>query len=160
MFNPYLRGGPELVQKFKEKPSTLLSVLSVRMNQLMIMLSRYIVSQKLAGNPLQTRTGKLAASVHHIPASIQGQKVVGYVESSAPPAGYGILYEKGHSAPWEITAVRAKALHYVMDGRNVFAKRVTHPPVEAMRWMKSSLEENKSAIVAELQTAVNEVLKK
>jgi hypothetical protein len=154
-----LQGGEQLAKAMREKPSTILSVLSVKLNQLMIQLSRYVTAEKLMGSPLHRRTGKLASTVHHVPASIQGQKIIGAVESSQG-AGYGIMYERGRGAAWEITAVNAKALHFLVDGRDRWAKSVMHPSVPAMRWMQSSLDENADNIKTELQDALNRELKK
>ena len=155
-----LQGGQELIAAMRDKPSTLLSVLSVKLNALMIMLSRYVVAEKLSGQVLKRQTGKLAASVHHVPASIEGTKVSGFVEAAGPGAPYGTVHEHGGERAYEIAAVNRKALHFVMGGREVWLRRVTHPAAVARPFMSTSLEENKSEIVSQLQDALTEALKR
>lgn len=46
-----------------------------------------------------------------------------------PTAEYGDYVERGVPHPWVITAHDGGMLHFVIDGHDVFAKSVVHPPM-------------------------------
>src|SRR5271165_3868165 len=99
-----LTGGDRLIEALKNKPSTIRSIVSMKMTALMYQLATFILAKKLTGSPLQTRTGKLAASVNVVPTSIQGEKITGAVEaaSESGPGFYGQFHEKGGRSAYQI----------------------------------------------------------
>lgn len=152
-----------LVQALERKGPAIVRVLMGKVNELMIMLQSYIVAQKLSGQSLRRRTGVLAGSIRYVPASIEGTTIVGSVQGAGGPAWYGKLFEDpradgeggvGHS--WQITAVRARALAFMVDGKKVFARSVMHPGLAARPYMTPSLDENEARIRTELQAALDE----
>jgi hypothetical protein len=46
-----------------------------------------------------------------------------------PTADYGDVIERGVPHPFVIRARDGGTLHFVIDGHDVFAKSVTHPPI-------------------------------
>lgn len=46
-----------------------------------------------------------------------------------PTADYGDVIERGVPHPFVITAKAGGMLHFVIDGKDIFAKSVTHPPI-------------------------------
>jgi hypothetical protein len=50
---------------------------------------------------------------------------------SVGPAFYGVVHERGGSGPYEITATKARALHFIFQGRERFFRSVTHPAAKA-----------------------------
>jgi hypothetical protein len=156
-----LAGGDRLVQKLRDTPSTIRSVISMDMQLLMDQLAVYIRARKLTGSPLQSRTGKLAASVNVTPTRIEGNKIIGEVTAADNTAFYGRVHERGGSAFYPIMAVHRRALHFLGgDGQSVFARTVQHPPAFARPFVAPSLQENKADIIAGLQDALNEALRK
>jgi hypothetical protein len=156
-----------LVETLRTKGPAIVRAIVSKLNELMISLQSYIVSSKLSGQALQRRTGTLAGSVRYIPAVLEGTTITGAVEGAGGPAWYGSLYEDtdaggtgGVPHSWLITASKARALSFLVDGKRVFARSVMHPPLVARPFMTPALDENAADIEAQLRAAVDaEVLK-
>lgn len=52
-----------------------------------------------------------------------------------PTSDYGGILELGVPHPFVINARPGHTLHFVIDGEDVFAKRVTHPPISPRPYM-------------------------
>src|SRR6266550_4389580 len=129
--------------------------------------SEYIVSQKLSGQALKRQTGVLAGSIRYVPATLEGTSIVGAVEGAGGPAWYGTLYEDvsaggtgGVSHSWTITATKARALSFLVDGKRLYRRNVTHPALSARPYMTPSLEENADEIETQLRGALDAELNK
>jgi hypothetical protein len=151
--NPY-----SWLQLMREKGPRLVNVLATKMNVLLFQLGAYVQTEKLSGQALNPRTGKLRASVHAIPVSVQGTKLVGAVEAAGGPAFYGVVHESGGTREYEIRAVKARALAFIVGSKQRFAKSVIHPPIKQAAFMRPSLDENAEHIRSELQKSVDEVI--
>lgn len=154
-----------LVEGLRTKGPTIVQVLMSKLNELMIQLQSYIVAQKLSGQKLVRRSGKLAGSIRYIPAVLEGTTIKGAVEGAGGPAWYGKLFEDedaggtgGVPHPWQITATKARALSFMVSGKRVYAVRVTHPPMAARPFMSPALEENAVDIETQLRVALDEEL--
>jgi hypothetical protein len=146
-----------LVETLRTKGPRIIAVLMTKLNALMIQLQSYIVSNKLSGQVLARRTGILAGSIRAIPATVEGAKIVAAVEGGGGPAFYGRIHEEGpEQGAYPIVAVRARALSFVMGGKQVFVKSVMHPAVRMRPFMAPSLDENAATIEAELRAAVDQ----
>lgn len=117
------------------------------------------VQQKLAGEVLQSRTGALAASivatVDDTPQAIAVRLAV------AGDIKYAAIHEFGGTIPpHEIVPDKAKALAFVIGGKQVFANRVQMPAVimPERSYMRSSLAEMADVIREELGEAVSGIL--
>jgi len=152
------KSGTTLARKLAKKGPLIIEVLMTRANALMFQLQSYIKSQKLSGQVLQRRTGILSESVRAIPATLEGKTITFGVEAAGGAALYGAVQEKGGKRAYQVVAVNARALSFIMDGRRVFAKSVIHPPLPARPFMRPSLEENQEMIEADLQAALNEAM--
>lgn len=131
-----------------------------RLDEIDAKLQRKIQTEKLQGQVLHHRTGKLINSIRMIPAKVAGSKVAGYVEGGGGPAWYGKIHEYGTDRAYEIVPVNKKALAFMLNGKQVFAKKVLHPSFAEKSFMRSSLDEMREQIHTELQEAVNEVMRK
>ncbi len=131
-----------------------------RLDELDAKLQRKIQTEKLSGQVLHHRTGKLINSIRMIPAKVAGPKVAGYVEGGGGPAWYGKIHEYGTDRAYEIVPVNKKALAFMLNGKQVFATKVQHPAFQERSFMRSSLAEMKDQIHADLQDAVNQVVRK
>ncbi len=106
-------------------------------------LRNYIAYNKISGQVLQNRTGHLRAFLFW-KVDTKEEEVVGQVYET-------MKYGKVHEFGMTITAMRAKALHWIgPDGKPRFAKKVVIP---ARPWMRPGYEENKPAILEELKNA-------
>ena len=50
-----------------------------------------------------------------------------------------------------------KALAFMLGGKQVFARRVQHPPIQERSFMRSSLEEMRPGIIAGLEETIQEI---
>jgi hypothetical protein len=144
----------KLYTALKNRPEQIVNTLKRRLDITMTMLASYIVREKLSGQILKRRTGILAGSVHPVLATIQGTQIKAGVRSSEGPALYGRYLEEGSRAH-QIFSVRARALSFVMDGKQRFFQRVSHPGIAAKPFMGSALAENESNIREALQQALD-----
>jgi hypothetical protein len=121
-------------------------------------LQQRIQRDKLQGQVLHQRTGKLINSIRMIPAEISGNRVTGMVEGAGGPAWYGAVHEFGTTRAFDIVPVNKKALSFLLDGKRVIVKRVHHPPFKERSFMRTALAEMEPQIVAELQAEVAKVV--
>lgn len=137
--------GPEILQR-----------VVLRMNAAAIMLQQHIVLNKLQGQVLKHRTGKLAASIRVINAVLQGSEITAQVQGGGGPAWYGRLHEYGTNAWYFIRPVNKKALAFNIGGTQVIVKSVMHPPIAQRSFMRSGLADLRERIRLMLQDAINE----
>ena len=84
-----------------------------------------LAKKKLSGEVLNVRTGALRSSVSHEVAE-DGDSVTVKVFSSG--VSDAAIHEYGGvTKPHDIVPTKAKALHFIMGGKDVFAKIVHHP---------------------------------
>ncbi len=131
-----------------------LASLARRIDVIDLHLQQHIVTQKLQGQVLHHRTGKLASSVRIVPVHNIGSRLSGGVEAGGGPAWYGRLHEFGGAGAYTIVPVQRKALHFMVGGADVFARRVRHPAAAERSFMRSSFEENREWIVAQMREAM------
>lgn len=112
------------------------------------------------GSTVKTHTGKLANSVRRIPTEIDGNKITGGVAAGGGPAYYAKFLEDGTRGPYTILPKDPKGvLAFIVGGKEVFAKKVTHPGLKAYLFMKGTLQEERGDIVEQYREAIREVLK-
>jgi hypothetical protein len=155
-----LQGGERLIERLRSAPATLLSVLSTKLTALMFQLQSRIVLDKLSGQVLAHRTGTLAGSVRAQPTTTTGTTLHGGITAGGGPAFYAGIHEFGVDHPWTITATRARALHFISAGREIFVKSVTHPALPQRAFMAPALAESEESIRAGLQNALDSELEK
>ena len=121
---------------------------------LALQLTAYVKSNKLTGQVLHVRSGRLRG---HITFRVQdrGDIITGLV-------GTNVIYARihefgGHTKPHIIVPRNAKALHWGSH----FAKIVHHPGsnMPERSFLRSSLREMEAVIKAELSLAMREALK-
>ena len=150
---------PKTIELMRNKGARVVSVLTTRISILMQQLSSYVATQKLSGQVLTPQSGRLRGSVHALPTTIEGTKIIGAVESSGGPAFYGHVFENGGESDFIIRSVKARALRFISGGgESVFAQVAHHKAQIAKPFMRPSQEENRARIVAELNAAVNGVI--
>lgn len=134
-----------------------------KLDELDAEMQGFIVSEELAGQVLNQRSGKLAGSIRMIPAKLEGTSVVGQVQGGGGATGigngksYAELFEYGTSV--DIVPVNAKVLRFVtMEGEVVYAKKVH---LELPRpFMAPALEYMRPSIISGVDEAISEVLAK
>ena len=122
------------------------------MQRQMVLLQAKVVGEKLSGQVLKTRTGTLRRSIGQA-VEAGAETVLGTVFAD-PSVPYAKVHEYGGTRAYVIEAQRAKALRFIINGRPVFRKRVNHPPLPMRSFMRTSLAERRSAIVAGLSESI------
>lgn len=120
-------------------------------------LRNHVVQDKLMGQVLNRRTGRLGQSIQQRVETFP-QAVFGVVYSSGD-VPYARIHEYGgKTAAHVIEARNAKALSFLMNGQQVFARRVNHPGsnIPERSYMRSSLADMKDEIVRKMTLAVEE----
>jgi hypothetical protein len=136
--------------------------LSVKTSSLLYQLQTKIV-MKLSGQVLKVKTGALRSSVNVEGSTEAGGIISGGVGIPARPTRpYALAHELGHSAPYQITAVRARALAFQMStkatARTIFAQHVVQPPIPPRPFVHPVLEENRSEIIQQCADEIARVL--
>lgn len=160
MFTVSLEGDRELVARLGSMPERVRAALLKKTYALAVQLADR-VRRKLSGEVLNVRTGNLRASIFEDVQS-DAASVIGRVYSSGD-VKYAAAHEFGATIRIpEIVPVKAKALHFIIGGKDIFAMRArAHDVVLPERsFLRSSLVDMKAQIIAGLQEAVQEGLRK
>lgn len=110
-----IRGAPQLLQKLARHPELLRHGLELAGDHLV-----RVVKKKLSGEALKVRTNRLRGSITRGP--VQGREGTLQVV-----VGTNVIYARIHEFGGVIVPKRRKFLRFAVDGRAVFAKRVTIP---------------------------------
>jgi|SRR6185369_1371492 len=134
------------------------------MAALMFRLQRKVVTEKLSGQVLQHKSGKLAGSVSVEPVEVTATSITGRVTAATGPAWYGRVHERGGERSYIIVPRVKKALAWKGSGSNardgkIFAKIVHHPPLPKRPFMGPALEEMRDTIVDTLKRAAGRAMK-
>jgi phage gpG-like protein len=119
-------GDREVAAHFGVMSEELRQAVAAKIAQFTSQLWEKVVHQKLAGEVLQRRSGKLAESIKQRIAH-EGDTITGTVYSDGSVPYAGIQEYGGKTGAHDILPVKAQALHFLMGGRDVFAKIVHHP---------------------------------
>ena len=109
------------------------------------------VKEKLSGEVLKVRTGRLRRSIH-LEMERSSNAITAVVGTNV---SYARLHELGHHVPGHVVQVRqAKALRFLEPGGVVFAKQVYVPPytLKQRSFLQSSLAEMTPEILQRLST--------
>jgi phage gpG-like protein len=160
MLTVNLFGDKELIAQLGEMPTKMRQALVKKMTALSLKLESKIKADKLSGQVLKVRSGDLRASIHALPVVATDSSVTGGAAQSGD-VKYGRIHEYGgKTAAHEIVATKAKALAFMMGGKQVFAKSVQHPGsvIPERSFMRSGLADMKEEIVSGIKEAVREGL--
>lgn len=127
-----------------------------KINALVQMLATR-VRQKLSGEVLHVRSGDLRGSIHtKVTETTTSVKGTVY---SAGDVKYARIHEYGGTIPaHDIVPNKKKALAFIVDGKQIFARRVHIPEINMPErsYLRSSLEELRPVIIAGLREATKE----
>jgi phage gpG-like protein len=156
MIDVTITGGKELQAKLLMMPDKVNKSLTKAITILTLELKDYIIRNKLSGQVLNHRTGRLWRSIQQ-KVSSSNNEVIGTV-FSAGDVKYAAIHEYGGTTPPHIIEPKtAKALYF--NGR--FAMRVNHPgsKMPERSYMRSSLRDYQSKIQTSLNAAIAEGIK-
>lgn len=143
--------------EFRGRADRIIAALIARTQAIDEALQAKITGEKLSGQLLQQRTGKLIGSVRTMPVINTGAEIIGGVQAGGGPAYYAKFQNYGTAGPYVIKPLDPKGvLAFMVDGKMRFAKSVMHPGLPARNFMESTLDESEAGIRASLQNAVDE----
>ncbi|MGN6817803.1 MAG: hypothetical protein ACTHJR_03940 [Sphingomonas sp.] len=142
-------------------PSQVTAAVVTRMAELTTELQRHVIDDKLQGQLLHQRSGRLAAAIERS-QRINGDIVEGEVFVAGDVPYAAILEHGGSTPPHEIVPDKAKALAFVAGGKHVFARVIHHPgsTFPARPYLESALADQAAEISASLKSAALEAAAK
>jgi len=153
--------GDEALQKrFANMPTEVRKALKNKITALTLKLEAHVKNDKLSGQVLKVQSGALRRSITSEVVD-NGVNITGRVYS-AGDVKYAAIHEfGGKTAAHEILPTKAKALHFMMGGKDVFAKRVNHPgSVIPMRsYLRSALADMRVEIATQMEQAVRQAVR-
>lgn len=157
MLSVQLSGDRELITRLQSMPEAVRNALLRKVTVLTIELQKKIRTEKLSGQVLNKRTGALQSSIFRevisTATSVEGKVAAGKDVPYAAIHEYG-----GTTKPHVIAPKNAQALHFFMNGKEIFAKSVNHPgsKMPMRSYMRSALGEMRVEIVEGMTEAVKE----
>jgi phage gpG-like protein len=152
----------KLIAGLDTMPAQVVAAVATKMKALTINLQRHVITDKLHGQVLKQRSGKLARSIQR-ETRTEGELVVGEIFSTGD-VKYARIHEYGGTTKaHDIIPTKAQALRFAFAGavggplgpNLVFAKVVHHPgsKIPERSFLRSSLADQASEIVAGLKQA-------
>jgi phage gpG-like protein len=144
LLNLTLVGDRQLLLNMERLPPVVAQALADKLDAVILpTLQTHVVRDKLHGQVLHQRSGQLARSIQMRKAELTGTAVMGWVYSAGDVKYAGIHEFGGKTAPHDIYPTKADALHFVVGGREVFAKVVHHPgsQMPERSFLRSSLHD-------------------
>lgn len=149
------------------KADSIIAALTQRTTAISEALQAKVVGDKLSGQVLNQRTGKLAQSVRVTDTENDGSTITGGVQAGGGPAFYGKYHEDGGTFEVSTRRValgsRDERLAAMIDMKKLGMEAITHVQSKPYTitfpkrsFMQSSLDESKDKIVALLQEAAKE----
>lgn len=136
----------QAVEFLRQRGPRVIETMTRRLNILMIKLQAHIVEDKLQGQVLHHRSGKLAGSIRVIPPSAEGAALTAGVEGAGGPAWYGRIHEYGGT------------FHYARLNRRTGLTRQVTMTFPERSFMRSSLFDMEEMIQQSSQAALNEAM--
>lgn len=158
----------EFLAKLRSRGPQIITVLTQKMNQLMILLQSKVVGESIPSF-FPNGAPNIAASVMFNPATLSGTKITGSVQAGGPKTtkvtlksgravDYAAVQEYGVGHSYQILPFNKKALAFLFDGKQVIVKSVQHPGLMPRPFMRGELQNMEEYIVAELRRAAVEAL--
>lgn len=155
-----LLGDRDLVARLQRMPAATKPRIDATVQALGFMLEAKVKAQKLSGQVLGVRTGRLRASISQSSARAPGDSRSRFV--STPTASlyyvgtnvaYGGAWEFGSRAH-DIVAKNALALRFEIGGQVFFRRRVHIPAQSPRPFLAPALQEMKPMIIERLRMAL------
>lgn len=158
MLSLEITGTKEFVDRLNASPDVIRRALIAKVTALTLRLEAHVKQDKLSGQVLHAKTGRLRRAVASRVQEVNGQ-IIGtvYVSNDVP---YARIHEYGgKTQAHEIVPVKAKALAFILGGKQVFFKRVQHPGslMPERSYLRSSLDDMRDEIINGIKNTLNEV---
>jgi phage gpG-like protein len=150
-----LEGQEALAERLGALPERLRAKFAEKVDLRAQSLFTQVVDVNLSGGVLNVRSGALRDSIQ-VEVSQQDNSIGAEVFSNGD-APYAAIQELGgKTAAHEILPNKAQIIAFVMNGKQVFARRIHHPgsQIPARSYLRSALEEQSGDIKRELTDVV------
>jgi phage gpG-like protein len=150
-----LQGQAELNAQLGAMPDQLRAALTEKVDTLAQALLAQVVGVNLSGGVLNARSGALRDSIALLASEQDGQ--IGTQIFSDGDIPYAAIQEYGgKTAAHEILPDKAQTLAFVMNGKQVFARKIQHPgsQIPERSYLRSALEEQGDDIATALTDVV------
>lgn len=151
MFTMEEYGREKMIARFDTMPERVHDAILRRVHILVLGLKAHVVADKLHGQVLNIRTGKLAGSIQSDVKDTQ-QEIIGRVYSSTTATPYNRAHEYGATIPDRFPK-KAKALHWMVGGKHVFAMRARGFKLPERSYLRSAFHDFKGQIIEGMQQA-------
>ena len=158
MFSADFDSGQAMIDRLAGAADLVTQLVSAKMTEMAEELRKHVVDDKLSGQVLKRRSGKLANSIR-AEVTADGNGIGVRVFSEGVP--YADIHEYGgKTRAHDIYPDKAKVLAFVMGGRKVFARVVHHPgsQMPERSYMRSSAAELHAHIAEEVAEAARQAL--
>jgi hypothetical protein len=145
----------DLSQVLAFREDAFMQKVSDKMLALFDKLQEKITGEKLSGQVLARRTGRLAQSVSDPEISREGELIVGEL-TAGERVPYAWVHKAGGTRGYTIRPVTKDFLRAMIGGKAVFRKMFEHPPLPQRAWFDPSVEEMKGEFLQGLREAVIE----
>jgi phage gpG-like protein len=156
MITAFLVGDTELIARLNAMPARVHGGLVRAITRLGLELQRKVQDEKLSGQVLKVRSGRLRGSIK-MDVSDTATSVTSTVGS------YGVEYARiqeygGTTGPHTIMPKHGRALAFEWKGQQVFFRRVEHPgsKIPERSFLRSALRDMEPMIKAEIEAAVRQ----
>lgn len=148
-------GAEDVLSTLSDMPGAVRTALKVKAAELARRLQAHVVQDKVSGQVLKAKTGALKASIMTA-VETDGDAIRIRVFSSGDVKYAAIQEFGGQTAPHVIVPDKAKALAFMVGGKQVFAKVVHHPGsrLPERSYLRSALADMAGQITSELRDAV------
>lgn len=155
MIGIQITGAERVVKLLGDAPAKITASAKSSLDAWATELAGYIKANKLSGDPLNRRSGRLSSSVH--PVTSQTSDTVSGGAGGGAGVPYAKIHEFGGLIPaHQVVVKNAQALSFTIDGVRRFAKSVQIPDVTMPErsYMRSGFEERAPSGIEQLRAAV------
>lgn len=143
-----------LIAGLDRLPPQVAAAIGAKMAAATAELQRHVIDDKLHGQMLNARSGRLASAVA-CTTEVKGDSIASRVFVNDSVRYATILEQGGSTPPHDIVPDKAKSLAFAAGGKHVFARVVHHPGSRfpARPYLTSALNDEAGEIAAALKSA-------
>ena len=158
MISLQIQGDKELIALFIRLPDVVQRAMVAKMSQQAEALSEYVKYQKLSGQSLRMKTGRLRASI--FARVYSGSRTVQMTVGSRGVDYAAIQEYGGTTRPHTIFPDKMRALRFVSEGQERFAANVHHPgsAIPGAHYLEDSVREEMPFIVRGMNSYMQEAI--
>ena len=157
MFQIKILQTPDNIERLRTQGPRFIEQLTSKMTLLMFKLQSKIVGETIPAF-FPSGAPNIASTVRAIPARLDGTVIRGEVQAGGPrttkvtlksgtEVDYAAVQEYGIYHSYTIAPFNKKMLSFLLNGKRIFAKLVTHPGLKQRPFMRYGLQEMEDEII-------------